>query len=137
MTPAHARPSAPLPAGDGGGWIRDAIGAISAGDLARATDVLGRVPERADAAAVAAAGRICLLAHDPNLARALFRRALELDGASFRATLGNASAAMMLHDFASAARAFKAARDLTTDKDERAYLTAAVADLSRMDISGH
>jgi hypothetical protein len=31
----------------------------------------------------------------------------------------------------------RSAGDLTKDKDERTDLTAAIADLSRMDISGH
>ena len=44
---------------------------------------------------------------------------------------------MMVSDYNAAGKAFNAARELTIDKDERACLTAAIADLSRMDISGH
>ena len=129
--------AAPLPGGDAGDWLKAGAAAAAAGDAARVTDTMSRAPDDADAPALAAAGRICLLVHDAGLARALFGRALARDRSSFRAQLGIGSAALMVADYSAAGKAFKAARDLTTDKDERNYLTAAIADLSRMDISGH
>jgi hypothetical protein len=129
--------AAPLPDGESGGWLQEGIAAALAGEAPRVSNVMREVPHSADAAALAAAGRICLLVRDAGLARTLFDRALELDPKSFRAKLGVASTALMVADFAAAGKAFKAARDLTSDKDERGYLTAAIADLSRMDISGH
>ncbi|HEX3701961.1 MAG TPA: tetratricopeptide repeat protein [Vicinamibacterales bacterium] len=128
---------APVPAGAAGDWLTIAAAAARQGDSARASETLSVVPPEAGAPALAAAGRIGLWLHDPGLARTLFTRALALDPASFRATLGFGSAALMLGDFSAASKAFKAARDLTHDSDERSYLTAAIADLSRMDISGH
>lgn len=125
------------PSGELGKWLSDAAAAGRAGNKAQVTQTLSLVPADADAKALAAAGRVCLLARDAGLARALFTRALERDPSSFRAQLGLGSTAMMVSDFSAAGKAFKAARDLTTDKDERTYLTAAIADLSRMDISGH
>jgi hypothetical protein len=126
-----------MPDGDAGGWLTEGLTAALAGDAPRTTRALSVVPQAADAAALAAAGRICLLVRDAGLARTLFTRALDRDPSSFRATRGVASAALMVNDFAAAGKAFKAARDLTKDKDERTYLSAAIADLSRMDISGH
>jgi len=128
---------APVPHGAVGDWLTQGSTAALAGDHARASQTMSVVPADADGAALAAAGRVCLWAHDLGLARTLFTRALALDPSSFRATLGLGSTALMLSDFNAAGRAFKAARELTHDKDERTYLTAAIADLSRMDISGH
>ena len=122
---------------EAGDWLREATAAAIAGDAPRVADIVGRVPSTADAITLAAAGRICLLVKSAGLARTLFAQALELDPKSYRAKLGIASTSLMVADFSAAAKAFKAARDLTTDKDERTYLTAAIADLSRMDISGH
>ena len=127
----------PLPDGETGDWLRKGIAAALAGEATRVVDVMSLVPHAADAIAIAAAGRICLLAGNAGLARTLFAQALEFDAKSYRARLGMASTALMAADFSGAAKAFKAARELTTDKDERNYLTAAIADLSRMDISGH
>jgi len=78
-----------------------------------------------------AAGSICLLMRDPAVARPFFRRALERDPASFRAALGMASSALMQRNVDAAAKAFAQARTLTTDKDERGYLAAAIADLNK------
>jgi len=126
-----------LPGGEAGDWLKLGTAAALAGEAARVADAMSRVPAGADAATLAAAGRICLMVSNAGLARTLFAHALGLDPKSFRAKLGIASASLMAADFSGAAKAFKAARDLTTDKDERTYLTAAIADLSRMDISGH
>jgi hypothetical protein len=128
---------APIPAAAIGTWLKEGTAAAVAGDRARVTQTMSVVPADADAAALAAAGRLCLWVHEAGLARTLFSRALASDASSFRATLGLASTALMLGDYNAAGKAFKAARDLTHDKDERTYLTAAIADLSRMDISGH
>jgi hypothetical protein len=127
----------PIPPGASGDWLTSAAAAARTGDTARASQTLSVVPPDADASALAAAGRIGLWVRDLALARTLFTRALALDPSSFRATLGLGSVALMLGDFSAAGKAFKAARELTHDKDERSYLTAAIADLSRMDISGH
>jgi hypothetical protein len=126
-----------LPDGEAGEWLKQGITAALAGAAPRVLDAMSRVPVGVDAPTLAAAGRICLMADNAGLARALFTQALELDPQSYRAKLGLGSAALMVADFSGAARAFKAARELTADKDERNYLTAAIADLSRMDISGH
>jgi hypothetical protein len=128
---------APMPAGVAGEWLKRASDAARTHDAARTSQALSLVPDGADGAALAAAGRIALWVREPGLARTLFTRALALDPASFRATLGLGSTALMVNDFNAAGRSFKAARDLTHDKDERTYLTAAIADLSRMDMSGH
>jgi hypothetical protein len=126
-----------LPDGEAGDWLKQGTAAALAGEAPRVTDAMSRPPHGADAPTLAAAGRICLMVRNAGLARTLFTQALELDSKSFRARLGIGSAALMVADFSGAAKAFKAARELTTDKDERSYLTAAIADLSRMDISGH
>lgn len=128
---------APIPPGAVGEWLTQGTAAALAGDSARVSHTLGVVPADADPSALAAAGRVCLWVHELGLARTLFTRALARDASSFRATLGLGSTALMISDFNAAGKAFKAARDLTHDKDERTYLTAAIADLSRMDISGH
>jgi hypothetical protein len=129
--------ASPAPGGDAGDWLNKGIAEALAGDAPRVSEAMSLVPDTADAAAIAAAGRVCLLVRDAGLARTLFAQALKLDRSSFRANLGLASTALMVGDFHGAGKQFKAARDLTTDKDERNYLTAAIADLSRMDISGH
>jgi hypothetical protein len=125
------------PPGEPGRWLKDGAAAARAGDRAQVTRILSLIPVDADAQALAAAGRIGLCVRDAGLARAFFARALERDRSSFRAQLGLGSSALMVSDFSGAGKAFKAARELTADKDERACLTAAIADLSRMDISGH
>jgi hypothetical protein len=128
---------ASIPPGDVGEWLAQGTAAALGGDSARVSQTLGVVPADADESALAAAGRVCLWVHELGLARTLFTRALARDSSSFRATLGLGSTALMISDFNAAGKAFKAARELTHDKDERTYLTAAIADLSRMDISGH
>jgi hypothetical protein len=128
---------APAPSGELAKWLSDGVAAALAGDGALVARTLSVVPPGADAQALAAAGRIGLVVRDAGLARALFNRALERDPSSFRARLGLGSTDLMISDFHAAGKDFKAARELTSDKDERTYLTAAIADLSRMDISGH
>lgn len=128
---------APIPEGPVGDWLKQGVAAALAGDRARVSQTMSVVPGEADGTALAAAGRVCLWVHQLGLARTLFTRALALDPSSFRATLGLGSTALMLGDYNAAGKAYKAARELTHDKDERTYLTAAIADLSPMDISGH
>ena len=68
-------------------------------------------------------------------ARAFFHRAQDRDPKSFGAALGMASTALLQKDFDTAARAFGAARELTTNKAEQAYLTAAIRDLSKLHVT--
>jgi hypothetical protein len=124
------RPS-PRPAGDIGQLLADAEEAARAKRADRTTQLLARVADSNDVDVLTAAGRICLLIHDAPTARPFFRRAQERDPKSFRAALGMASSALLQRDGAAAGRAFSDARDLTTDKDERGYLAAAVADLNK------
>jgi len=107
-----------------------AAAAARDGHDADAEALLVKVPDDADADYLAAAGRIALTAHRPDLARALFTRALERDPSSYRAALGAASAFLLGRDFDSASRAFDAARSRTHDKDEQKFLTYAIGDLA-------
>lgn len=95
---------------------------------------LVRVADTSDAGVLVAAGRICLVLRDAAAARPFFRRALDRDPQSFGAALGMASTALMQRDIDAAGRAFGDARDRTTDKDERSYLTAAIADLNKVHV---
>jgi cytochrome c-type biogenesis protein CcmH/NrfG len=60
----------------------------------------------------------------------IFRHALERDPAPFRAALGMGSSVLMQRNVNEAANAFAEARKLTTDKDERGYLCAALVELN-------
>jgi hypothetical protein len=124
------RPS-PRPAGDIGQLLADAEEAIRARRSDRATPLLARLSDSNDVDVLTAAGRLCLLMHDAAAARPFFRRAQERDPKSFRAALGMASSALLQRDGNAAGRSFSDARDLTTDKDERGYLAAAIADLNK------
>jgi tetratricopeptide (TPR) repeat protein len=108
----------------------EAAKAARDGRAADAEALLLKVPEDADAEYLAGAGRVALVARRPEVARALFMRALELDPASYRAALGIASVFLVQRDFDSASRAFDAARNRTHDKDEQKYLSAAIGDLA-------
>jgi hypothetical protein len=108
----------------------EAAAAARDGRGADAEALLVKVPDDADADYLAAAGRIALVAHRPDLGRALFIRALEQDPSSYRAALGVASAFLLQRDFDSASRAFDAARSRTHDKDEQKFLTYAIGDLA-------
>ena len=120
-----------LPAGDIGQMLADAAEAARAQRPERATPLLARLADSADPAVLTAAGSICLLMRDPTVARPLFRRALERDPTSFRAALGMGSSALMQRDVDAAAKAFGEARNLTKDKDERGYLSAAIVELNK------
>jgi hypothetical protein len=121
----------PVPAGDVGRMLNDAVDAVRASRPERATPLLSRLSDSGDAAVLVAAGRICLLMKEPTVARPFFRRALEKDPASFGAALGMGSSALLQRDVDAAARAFDAARKLTADKDERGYLAAAISEMNR------
>jgi tetratricopeptide (TPR) repeat protein len=121
----------PVPAGDIGQMLADAAEAASAQRPERATPLLSRLTDSADATVLTAAGSICLLMRDPTIARPLFRRALERDPRSFRAALGMGSSALMQRNVDAAAKAFDEARNLTKDKDERGYLSAAIVELNK------
>jgi thioredoxin-like negative regulator of GroEL len=97
-------------------------------------EILSRVPDDADADFLAAAARIALVARDTDLARTLFRRALERDPSSYRASMGIASLFLLQRDFDSASRAFDATRNRTNDKDEQKFLTAAIGDLAEIKV---
>ena len=68
---------------------------------------------------------------DTAVARPFFRRAFERDPSSFRAALGLGSSALMQRNVDAAAKAFGDARNLTKDKDERGYLSAAILELNK------
>ena len=121
----------PVPAGEVGQLLADAVGAARAGRPERATPLLARLSDSGDAAVLVAAGRICLIMKDPTVARPFFRRAIERDPNSFAAAVGMGSSALMQRDVDAAARAFDAARKLTTDRDERGFLAAAINELNK------
>jgi hypothetical protein len=122
---------AAIPAGEIGQMLADAAEAARAGRPERVTPILARLADSADAGVLAAAGRICLLIRDPTIARPFFRRAIDRDPTSFRAALGMGSTALMMRDVDAAAKAFADARNLTRDKDERGYLSAAINELNK------
>lgn len=124
------RPS-PLPDGEIGRLLAEATDAARAGRPERVTPLLSRIADSNDAGVLTAAGRICLLMRDPTVALPLFRRALERDPTSFRAALGMGSSALMQRNVDAAAKAFGDARNLTKDKDERSYLSAAISELNK------
>jgi hypothetical protein len=121
----------PAPAGDIGQILAEATEAARARRSDRVTPLLTRLAQSNDPTVLTAAGSICLLMRDPTVARPLFRRALERDPTSFRAALGMGSSALMQRNVDEAAKAFVTARNLTKDKDERGYLSAAVAELNK------
>jgi thioredoxin-like negative regulator of GroEL len=114
-----------------GRTLAEAADAARAGRKDRVTPLLAGLSESNSADVLVAAGRICLVLRDAVIARPLFRRALEKDPASFAAALGMGSTALMQRDVDSAAKAFGDARDRTKDKDERSYLSAAIAELNK------
>ncbi len=124
------RPS-PLPDGDIGRALASAAEAARDGRNERVTPLLSRLADSNDIDVLTAAGRICLLMREPTVALPLFRRALERDPRSFRATLGVGSAALMQRNVDIAAKAFSEARNLSKDKDERGYLSAAISELNK------
>jgi hypothetical protein len=108
--------------------------AALAGQSQEVAAELVRIADSNDEQTLTAAGRICLVLRDPSTARPFFRRALEKDPQSFGAAMGLASTALMQKDFDTAGRAYGAARDRTTDKGERSYLTAAIGDVNKVHV---
>ena len=125
---------APVPDTPSGAVLAEAADAAFAGRRQAVAAALVRMAETSDADLLVAAGRICLVLRDSAAARPFFRRALERNPQSFGAALGMASTALMQRDIDAAGRAFGEARDRTTDKDERSYLTAAIADLNKVHV---
>lgn len=121
----------PAPEGEMGQMLIDAADAARAGRPERVVPILSRLSDSNDVNVLTAAGRICLLMRDATVARPLFRRAFERDPSSFRAALGMGSTALMQRDVDAAAKAFGNARNLTKDKDERSYLSAAISELNK------
>ena len=121
----------PVPAGDIGHILGEAADAARALRPERVTPLLSRLADSNDAAVLTFAGSICLLMRDPTVARPFFRRALERDPSSFRAALGMGSSALMQRNIDAAAKAFGDARNLTKDKDERGYLSAAIVEMNK------
>jgi hypothetical protein len=124
----------PVPDTPMGEMLKEAADAALAGKPQAVAAALARVAESSDEATLTAAGRICLVLRDAATARPFFRRALEREPGSFGAAMGMASTALMQKDFDSAGKAYGDARDRTTDKDERSYLTAAIADVNKVHV---
>jgi hypothetical protein len=120
-----------IPEGDIGQILSEAADAARAGRPERVVPLLSRLADSNDVNVLTAAGRICLLMRDATVARPLFRRAFERDPTSFRAALGLGSSALMQRDVDAAAKSFGDARNLTKDKDERSYLSAAISELNK------
>lgn len=121
----------PLPPGEMGRMLADAAAAVRAQRPERAVELLSLLQDSRDADVLTAAGSICLLMRDATVARPFFRRALERDPKSFRAALGMGSTALMQRNVDIAAKEFGQARNLTQDKDERGYLSAAISEMNK------
>jgi hypothetical protein len=119
-----------IPDGDRGLVLKAASDAARDGKNDEARSALLTVPADADADYLAAAGRIAVVARDMATAATLFKRAIDRDPASYRATLGVASTFLIQRDFDSASRAFDAARNRTHDKDEQRFISAAIGELA-------
>lgn len=117
-----------------GELLARAAEAALAGKSQEVAAELARIADSNDERTLTAAGRICLVLRDPSTARPFFRRALEKDPQSFGAAMGLASAALMQKDFDGAGKAYGEARDRTTDKGERSYLTAAIGDVNKVHV---
>jgi hypothetical protein len=120
----------PVPAGDQGGVLNTALDAALAKKPDEVNTLLSHTAEGADADYLAAAGRVAVVARQMNLAYTLFHLAGDRDPASYRATLGLASLALLQRDFDTASRGFDAARNRTHDKDEQRFISAAIGDLA-------
>jgi hypothetical protein len=125
---------ASVPATPTGELLARAAEAALAGRAQMVAAELVRVADSNDEQTLTAAGRICLVLRDPSTARPFFRRALEKNPQSFGAAMGLASTALMQKDFDNAGKAYGDARDRTTDKGERGYLTAAIGDVNKVHV---
>ena len=125
---------APVPATPTGELLQRAAEAALAGKAQSVAAELVRIADSNDEQTLTAAGRICLVLRDPSTARPFFRRALERNPQSFGAAMGLATTAVMQKDFDTAGKAYGDARDRTTDKGERSYLTAAIGDVNKVHV---
>jgi hypothetical protein len=117
-----------------GQYLVDVAELARGGKDVEARSALQRLPVDPNADYLASAGRIAMIAHDLEMARTLFVRALERDPSSYRAALGVASMFMWQRDFDSASRAFDAARSRTRDKGEQRFISAAIGDLATIKV---
>lgn len=126
----------PVPANDDDNakFLIEAAQAARDGHAAEVRSSLGQLPADADSGYLAGAGRVAIVARDFAMARTLFMRAVERDPTSYRATLGLASTFLYARDFDSASRAFDAARNRTTDKEEQRFISAAIGDLATIKV---
>jgi hypothetical protein len=124
----------PIPDTPAGESLKEAADAALADRTQSVRTVLARLADSNDEAVLVAAGRICLVLRDALTARPFFRRALEREPGSFDAAMGMATTALMQKDFDTAGREYGAARERTTDKDTRSYLTAAIGDVNKVHI---
>jgi len=125
----------PMPAGEMGAKLAGAEAAARLRQIDRVTLVLEELGIEGDPDILVALGHICLLAHDTGTARSFFRQAQNRDPKSFGAAMGMASTALLQQDWDLAARTFGSARDLTSNKAEQAYITAAIRDLSKVHVT--
>jgi len=123
------------PAGEEGDLLVDSADAAREGVPTAAFLSLRRLQASANPDVLIAAGNICLELRDPVSALPFFRKALEREPGSFQATLGVASSALMQRDYNLAAKAFDEARARTKDKDERSYITVAIAELNKVHVT--
>jgi hypothetical protein len=118
------------PSGERGAVLMAAVDAARKGEPDIARSAILNVPNDTDADYLAAAGRVAILTRNMPIAATLFKRAVEIDPSSYRATLGLASIFLFERDFDSASRAFDAARNRTRDKDEQKFISAAIGELA-------
>jgi hypothetical protein len=109
-----------------------AVDAALGGRRADVAAALAAVAETGDAPTLVAAGEIALYVRDAGLARALFDRALTLAPGTARASLGLASAAMLLGDWDRASKAFWTAREQGVSPKLARAVGAAITELQRI-----
>ena len=109
-----------------------AADAALAGRRAEVAAALAAVAETGDAPTLIAAGEIALYVRDAGLARAFFDRALTRAPGTARASLGLASAAMMLGDWDRASKAFWTAREQGVSPKLSRAVGAAITELQRI-----
>lgn len=125
----------PIPDTPAGAVLREAADAAIAGKTQAMAAALARVADSNDPTVLIAAGRICLVGHDAPSARPFFRRALEREPQAFGGAIGMATTALLQQNIDTAVSELAEARKLTTDKDERSYITAAINDLNKVRVT--
>jgi len=123
------------PATEEGDLLADAADAARQGVRTAAMLPLRRLQSSVNPDVLVAAGNICLAMRDPASALPFFRKALERRPDSFEAKLGVASSALMQRDYNLAAKSLDEARARTKDKDERSYITIAIAELNKVHVT--